>query len=122
MSNAAIPSALAVARAFHEAWERGEFASAERLLCDDLIVEVPINSYDSKASFMAAASSTRAMASEVTSFAEFGGKHEAVLLYDMQLPVGSLRIAEYFEVSDVGLIRRIVHVHDTAALRASGMG
>lgn len=114
--------ALEVARTYHDAWERGEFDSAERLLSDDLVIEVPINSYDSKASFMAAAEMTRNMASKVENVADLGGEHDAVLIYDMQLPMGTLRIAEYFEVCDNGLIGRIVHIHDTAALRAAGMG
>ncbi len=115
-------SALDVARAYHRAWERGEFEAAGRLLSTELVIDVPINSYDSKASFMTAAKMTREMASKVSSFAHFGGEHDAVLIYDMQLPMGLLRIAEYFEVSDEGLIERIVHIHDTAALRSAGMG
>lgn len=114
--------ALAAARAYHDAWERGEFESAGRLLSDDLVVEVPINSYDSKASFMAAARMTREMASKVSAVADLGGVHDAVLIYDIYLPMGTLRVAEYFEVSGNGLIGRIVHVHDTAALRSAGMG
>jgi hypothetical protein len=115
-------SALQVAREYHRAWERRDFEFAERLLSDDLAIDVPINRYDSKAAFMEAAVMTREMASGVTSFADFGGEHDAVLLYDMELPIGSLRVAEYFGVSERGLINRIVHVHDTAALRAAGMG
>lgn len=122
MPTAGGPSALEVARAYHDAWERREFDAAERLLADDLVVDVPINAYDSKTSFMAAARRTREMASNVTPFADFGGEHDAVLIYDMGLPIGSLRIAEYFDVTDGGVIRRIVHVHDTAPLRAAGMG
>lgn len=122
MELARLPPALTVARAYHLAWERGEFEAAEQLLADDLVVEVPINSYDSKTSFMTAARMTREMATKVTTFADFGGERDALLLYDMQLPIGPLRIAEYFEVSEGGLIQRIVHVHDTAALRAAGMG
>ncbi len=113
---------LGIARAYHDAWERGEFDSAERLLSEDLVVDVPVNSYGSKASFMVAAKMTRQIASRVTPFADFGGAHDAVLIYDMQLPIGMLRVAEHFVISEDGLIVKITHVHDTVALRAAGMG
>jgi hypothetical protein len=51
--------------------------------------------------------------------AEFGSVDEALLLYDMTLPIGALRVAEHFTVAGEK-IRRIRQVHDTAALRAAG--
>jgi hypothetical protein len=111
--------ALALARAYHDAWQRREYEAAWRFLGDDLVVDVPINAYDSKAEFAEAARRTREMAASVTPIAEFGRDAEAVLIYDMALPVCDLRIAEYFVVSD-GHIARITHIHDTAALRAAG--
>jgi len=50
--------------------------------------------------------------------AELGSEEEAIRIYDMTTePFGTIRIAEHFTVAD-GLIARIRHVHDTAALRA----
>ena len=113
--------ALAVARGYHEAWLRRDYPAAWQLLSDDLTVEVPINSYHSKAAFAEAAQRTREMAAAVRPLAEFGNDVEAVLLYDLALPIGDLRIAEYFRVSG-GRITKITHIHDTAALRAAGAG
>ena len=113
--------ALAVARGYHDAWQRRDYPAAWQLLSDDLTVEVPINSYHSKAAFAEAAQRTREMAAAVRPLAEFGNDAEAVLLYDLTLPVGDLRIAEYFRVSG-GCITQITHIHDTAALRAAAAG
>jgi hypothetical protein len=121
VSGSADTSALAVARAYHDAWQRRDYEAAWRLLDEDLTVEVPINSYPSKATFAEAAQRTREMAVAVTPIAEFGRGREAVLIYDMTLPIGHLRIAEYFAVSD-SRIARIMHIHDTAALRAAAGG
>jgi hypothetical protein len=43
------------------------------------------------------------------------------LIYDLTLPIGDLRIAEYFGVSG-GRITAITHIHDMVALRAAGAG
>jgi hypothetical protein len=57
------------------------------------------------------------LADQVDLLAEFGSTTQALLLYDMHTqPFGTLRVAEHFTIGD-GLIRRIRHVHDTAALR-----
>jgi len=113
--------ALAVARAYHDAWRRRDYQAAWQLLSDGLTDDVPINSYDSKAAFAAAAQRTREMAAAVTPIAEFGTDGEAVLLYDLTLPIGDLRIAEYVAVRG-GRITKITHIHDTAALRTAGAG
>jgi hypothetical protein len=121
MSGSPSAGALAVARGYHDAWQRRDYQAAWQLLSDDLTIEVPINSYDSKAAFAEAARRTREMAVAVRPLAEFGNDAEAVLLYDLALPIGDLRIAEYFRVSG-SCITRITHIHDTAALRAAGAG
>lgn len=113
--------ALTVARAYHQAWTTRNFEDAAQRLADALVVEVPINAYSSKADFLSAVEATRGMASRVDVLAEFGNASEALLLYDMQLPITDLRVAEHFIVSG-GQITRICQVHDTAALRAAGMG
>ena len=110
--------ALAVARGYHDAWQRRDYPAAWQFLSDGLTVDVPINSYGSKAAFTAAAQRTREMAAAVTPSAEFGNDGQAVLLYDLTLPIGDLRIAEYFAVRG-GRITAITHIHDTAALRAA---
>jgi hypothetical protein len=113
------PDALTVVRAYHRAWSGGNFEAAGRLLADGLEVDVPINTCRSKADFLEAVRRTRQMTSSIDMLAEFGGDREALLLYDMTLPFGPLRVAEHFAVSG-GRITRIRHVHDTAALRAAG--
>jgi hypothetical protein len=113
--------ALAVTRAYHDAWQRREYPAAWQLLSDGLTVDVPINSYGSKAAFAEAAQRTREMAAAVTPIAEFGTDGEAVLLYDLTLPIGDLRIAEYFAVRG-GRITKITHIHDTAVLRSAAAG
>jgi len=118
MNGSAPATALAVARGYHDAWQRRDYQAAWQLLSDGLTVDVPINSYDSKAAFAAAAQRTREMATAVTPIAAFGNGGEAVLLYDLTLPFGGLRIAEYFRVRG-GRITAITHIHDTAALRAA---
>jgi hypothetical protein len=113
--------ALAVVRAYHHAWTTRNFQEAARQLSDALVLEVPINEYPTKAAFLRAVEMTREMTSSVDVLAELGSADEAMLLYDMQLPMGDLRVAEHFTVID-GQITRIRQIHDTAALRAAGLG
>src|SRR5215472_11490882 len=113
--------ALAVVRAYHRAWTTRNFQEAGRCLSEVLALEVPINEYSSKTAFLSAVEATREMSSSVELLAEFGGAEEAMLLYDLRLPITQLRVAEHFTVSD-GQITRIRQIHDTAALRAAGMG
>lgn len=113
--------ALAVVRAYHRAWTTRNFEEAGRRLSEGLALEVPINEYGSTAAFLSAVQATREMSSSVDMLAEFGGAGEAMLLYDLRLPMTDLRVAEHFTVSD-GQITRIRQIHDTAALRAAGMG
>jgi hypothetical protein len=110
--------ALAVVRGYHRAWNDRRFADASRYLGEHLDVEVPINEYPTRASFIAAVERTREMTSRVEVLAEFAGPDEAMLLYDMTLPFGTMRVAEHFSVHD-GRITRIRQIHDTAAIRAA---
>ena len=112
---------LTLARAYHTAWTTRQFDDAAQHLADGLVVEVPINDYPTKADFIRAVELTRDMSSAVNMLAEFGKPGEAVLLYDLQLPMTELRVAEHFTVRD-RRITRIRQIHDTAALRAAGMG
>jgi limonene-1,2-epoxide hydrolase len=115
------PTALSVVRAYHRAWTERDFAELDRLVADPLHVEVPINRYESRAAFLEAVRQTAQMTSMVAVLAELGGDGEAMLLYDMTLPIGELRVAEHFTVSE-GRIHTIRQIHDTALLRAAGFG
>ena len=88
-------------------------------VADDLRVEVPINSYAGKTDFLSAVRMTAQMTSKVELIGALGRDDEAMLLYDMTLPIGVLRVAEHFTVAD-DKIRIIRQIHDTAALRAAG--
>jgi ketosteroid isomerase-like protein len=112
---------LAVARAYHRAWSTRDLDEVGRYLADDLQIEVPINSYAGKADFLEAVLRTAQHTSSVRMIAELGDGDEAMLLYDMTLPIGQLRVAEHFTISG-GKIHKVRQIHDTAALRAAGMG
>ena len=111
-------SALAVVRNYHRAWSTGEMETAGRYLSDELTIEVPINSCPTKDAFLRAVKKTREMTSSLQLLAEFGNEGDALLLYDMTLPFGVMRVAEHFTVTD-GRITRIRQIHDTAAIRAA---
>jgi uncharacterized protein len=112
--------ALAVARAYHEAWTSGRFGQAADLLASELEVEVPINDYPTAESFAAALEAFGSMVEQVDMLSEMSAGNEAMLLYDMEVQgLGKLRIAEHFTVVD-GKIASIRQIHDTAALRTAG--
>lgn len=113
--------ALTVVRRYHEAWWSRDFPAAAELLDENLITEMPINKYEGKTDFFRATEFTRGMASGIKSIAGLGDTHKAVLIYDMTLPIGDLRVVEYFTVED-GRITELWHIHDTAALRGAGAG
>lgn len=107
-----------IARRYHDGWSTGHFDEAEALLADDVIIEVPINDYPTRASFARAVASFAQMVEDVQLLSELGDADEALLLYDLRVRgLGPLRIAEHFTVKD-GRIVRIRQIHDTAAIRA----
>jgi ketosteroid isomerase-like protein len=111
---------LAVVRAYHRAWNHGDYEQAGARLAPDLDVEVPINAYGNAAEFTRALAGFGDMVSEVELLAELADGDEAMLLYDLTAePIGALRVAEHFTVAD-GRIVRLRQIHDTAALRATG--
>jgi SnoaL-like domain len=113
-------SALATARAYHDAWTSRDFDAAAALLGDSLAVEVPVNDYPTAASFAVALRGFGSMTRRVDLLAEMEAGDEAMLLYDMDVDgLGAMRVAEHFTVRD-GRISRLRQVHDTAALRAAG--
>ncbi|MDQ2810914.1 MAG: nuclear transport factor 2 family protein [Actinomycetota bacterium] len=110
-----------VIRTYHDSWTAGDFGTAVSLLADDLTVEVPVNQYPTAESFGAALKTFGSLATSVELHAAMSDGNDAMLLYDMDLPgLGMLRVAEHFTVRD-GKIVRIRQVHDTAALRESGL-
>ena len=86
----------AVIRAYHDAWTAKDFAAA-------------LTAFGS-------------MVTDVELLAAMSDGDEAMLLYDLVAgPVGTLRVAEHFTVAD-GKIVRIRQIHDTAPVRAAGLG
>jgi hypothetical protein len=117
VTDEALDVALDVARAYHAAWTSKDFDAARRFLAEDLQTDVPLNTYAGRDDFADAVARFGGLADQVDLLAEFGSTTQALLLYDMHTqPFGTLRVAEHFTIGD-GLIRRIRHVHDTAALR-----
>jgi SnoaL-like protein len=118
----AVDDALSIVRAYHDGWTGRHFDRAASLLAEELKVEVPVNAYPTKASFVEALIRFGSMVERADLLAELGNGSEAILLYDMQVsPLGTIRIAEHFTVRD-GRIVRIRQIHDTAGIRAAGMG
>lgn len=109
-------SPLETARAYHRAWTDHDFEHAAALLAPQLLVEVPINDYPTKASFAEALQGFGSLVVGVEMLAEFGDDREAIQLYDMQVQgLGTMRIVEHFTVAD-GQIVRLRQIHDTAPL------
>lgn len=114
-------NALIAARGYHDAWVSGRFEDAGQYLDEHVLIEVPVNSYDGRDSFMRAVAGFGQIASNVTLLAELGNEDDAVLIYDMTVPgLGRLRVAEHFTITS-GRIGRLRQVHDTAGLRAAGV-
>lgn len=114
--------AHAIALRYHDAWTHHRYADAVALLDDALAVEVPINDYPTREGFAAALASFAAMVEHVELLSHLGSDDEAMLLYDMRVQgLGHLRVAEHFGVCE-GRIIRIRQVHDTAPIRAAGLG
>jgi hypothetical protein len=122
MPNQTRADARATAHAYHQHWTHRRFDEAIALLDPELAVEVPINAYPTREAFGAALSKFGAMTESVQLLSELGGEDEAMLLYDLEAPgLGTLRVAEHFTVRD-GKIVRLRQIHDTAPVRAAGLG
>src|SRR5262245_2478771 len=88
-------------RAYHDAWTSKDFAHAAALLADTLVVEVPVNDYPSAAAFAAALRGFGSTVTNVSLLAAMSAGDEAILLYDLDAePIGRLRVAEHFTVSN----------------------
>lgn len=115
-------AALSVARRYHQGWTRGNYDQAIDLLAPTLKIEVPINDYPTAESFAQALRRFGQMVTRVELLSDMGDGDEAMLLYDMQVErLGPLRVAEHFTVAD-GKIVKLRQVHDTAPVRAAGLG
>ena len=112
----------AVVQAYHRGWTSKRFDESIRLLAPELRVEVPINDYPTRESFAQALASFGSMVDRVKLLADFAEGEEAMLLYDMDVRgLGTMRVAEHFTVKG-GRIARLRQIHDTAAVRAAGLG
>lgn len=115
-------AARSVVRRYHEAWSTGRFAEAVALLDEGVAVEVPVNGYPDRESFAEALAAFGAMTERVHVLSLLGEGDEAMLLYDMTVRgMGQLRVAEHFTVA-AGRIVRLRQIHDTAPIRAAGLG
>jgi ketosteroid isomerase-like protein len=113
---------LAIVRDYHDAWTRKDFDRATARLSSRLEVEVPINDYPTTESFAAAVASFGSLVREVDLLSAMSAGDEAILLYDLDAQgLGTMRVAEHFTVRD-GKIARIRQIHDTAPVRAAGLG
>src|SRR5215468_2604241 len=93
--------AVSVVRAYHRAWTSKEFDADAALLADELVVEVPINDYPTKASFADAVAGFGRLVISVEMLSELSEGGEAVQLYDIEVNgLGPMRIAEHFTVRD----------------------
>jgi hypothetical protein len=111
-------SPLDVAREYYTAWTTGDHGHVRTLLADDLVADVPINEYANGDEFAAAVQRFASLAERVELLSEFASGADALLVYDMHTePLGVLRVAEQLTIAG-GLIQRIRHIHDTAALRS----
>lgn len=114
--------ALSVARRYHQGWSSRNYEQSIDLLAPTVKVEVPINDYPTAESFAQALRGFGEIVMRVELLSEMGHDNEAMLLYDMQADgLGQLRVAEHFTVAD-GKIVKLRQIHDTAPVRAAGLG
>jgi hypothetical protein len=110
---------LDVVRRYHASWVGRDFATAAALPARDLRVEVPINDYPTRESFVEALTAFGGRATRVDLLDEFVHDTTPMVLYDMQVEgLGTFRVAEHFTVQD-GLICRLRQIHDTYPIRVA---
>lgn len=114
------PTALSVALNYFNAWCRNDLEKASSFLSEEIVFEMPINSYSSKAEFLQAVQFTVGAAQEVILLTHLGNEDEAALIYTLKLTgLTPLQICEHFKVRD-GKITFIRYIHDTHELRNVG--
>jgi ketosteroid isomerase-like protein len=113
---------LNIARRYHQGWSTGNYDQSIDLLASNLTVEVPINDYPTADSFAQALRTFGEMVTHVELLSEMANDDQAMILYDMQVTqLGQLRVAEHFTVEN-GKILKLRQIHDTAPVRAAGLG
>ncbi len=113
---------LTIVRRYHRGWSSRDFETAIDQLAATLEVEVPINSYPTREAFAQALRGFGALVNQVDLLSEMATHNEAMLLYDLHADaLGSLRVAEHFTLAN-GQIVRLRQIHDTAPVRAAGLG
>jgi hypothetical protein len=113
---------LRVVRRYHDGWSSGNYDQAVNLLAPTLKVEVPINDYPTAESFAQALRGFGELVSTIELLAEMAIDNEAMLLYDMHVNgLGELRVAEHFTLAEDKIVR-LRQIHDTAPVRAAGLG
>jgi hypothetical protein len=114
--------ARSIARDYFQHWTEGRFADAIALLHPALVVEVPINAYSTREDFGQALAAFGAMVERTEMLSELGDASEAMQLYDLHATgLGTIRVAEHFTVKDAKIVR-LRQIHDTAPMRAAGLG
>ena len=112
MTNAATPSALAIAGAYHEAWTGGDLDRAMRYVADDIICNAPGQRLQGIAQYRAFIGGFMANLTGIVNLAAFGDETTAVLYYYPQTAVvADAPAAECFTVS-AGKITRSELVFD----------
>lgn len=110
-------SASQIARSYLNAWSEGRYEHAATFLAEGIVVEVPINTYPTKASFVEALITFGNLVTEVDLLAEMESGSEAMQLYDMRVAgLGTVRVVEHFTL-DNGAVVRLRQIHDTAPFR-----
>jgi ketosteroid isomerase-like protein len=103
---------------YHNAWTRGDIASARGCLADDLDFQGSIDTFNKADDFVAALTQFQGMLRGVTVLQSFFGEAGAALLYDCDTasPAGVIRTAEFFTARN-GKIAEIRLVFDATELR-----
>lgn len=110
------PKALRLALDYYNAWNSHDFEKASSALADTIAFDTPLNAYANKTEFMKAVEFTALTATKSSLISTFGTDSEALLLYDLTLPMATVTIAEHFTVKQNRIIF-IRHVHDTYEFR-----
>ena len=103
---------------YHNAWTSGDMATARRCLADDLDFQGSIDRFNRADDFLGALAMFQNMLRSVDLIQSYYSENGAALLYDCDTvgPIGIIRTAEFFTVSD-GKIKSIRLVFDATELR-----
>lgn len=98
---------------FYQAWTTGDLAKARTFLAPNLTFQGSLESYTNADDFMNSLARFQAMLKEAVMLKSFFGDDGGAMLYDCdtKTPLGIMRTAEFFTVSD-GKIAEIRLVFD----------